>query len=633
MSKVGQLAVKLGYCTEEGLRRSLSEQTRLAQANGKKIHLLRVMVHLKVVTKEQAHDLQQRLSNNVPEKQSGSGIINTMSELSQRFTNIQFVDNALSNNQPYIEVSDKKKIIVVAQDDKGQLLIFHSDQKAYMNSLMKANEQVTRFWHETKGGRGTRPKLVPITQEVMDILASTLDETDAGDSSQQVKLFQDLIRKAVELKASDVHFFREEDVCHIRMRIYGAMRTYRDWGPDQAEAVLSAAFSTCKVGKSDTSWDPRIGQRVRIGVQYDKYTHIDGRYEHSPGDGDKFHACIRLQVNDIRDKYRVPRLTDLGYTKAQEKMLKAACRKQSGMVCFSGPTGSGKSTTMAAIIKWLYQGGDQNILTVESPVERDLPAFQAAVSDNEEAKANEFAEAVRSCLRRDPDVLMIGETRDKLSAEAVVSGVQTGHMLLTSIHAQSGIEIVERMASSALQVPRETIGSPSFISALVFQMLLPKLDDDSKIQLNQDNIYDYLDRDLVHRIMRVADITKANICIRGSSEAYPEGICGMTVCAEVITPDMKMREFFREMKLTEALTHWLKSGHHVEREKPLEERVIGFTAHDHAVKKMIEGMIDPRDVEDYFGLLSMQMVMEDGVFDEQEADELFDYQNQEPAHV
>lgn len=99
----------------------------------------------------------------------------------------------------------------------------------------------------------------------------------------------------------------------------------------------------------------------------------------------------------------------------------------------------------------------------------------------------------------------------------------------------------------------------------------------------------------------------------------------MTICAEVISPDFAMRSHFRKLELTEALQHWRASG--VTESKsggdPLVERVVGFTAQDHAIQKMIAGIIDPRDVEAYFGLMSMQGIMDDGQFEESEVGDLW----------
>jgi hypothetical protein len=99
----------------------------------------------------------------------------------------------------------------------------------------------------------------------------------------------------------------------------------------------------------------------------------------------------------------------------------------------------------------------------------------------------------------------------------------------------------------------------------------------------------------------------------------------MTICAEVISPDFQMRSHFRKLELTEALQHWRKSGAVESRtvNQPLLERVVGFSAQDHAVQKMMEGIIDPRDVESYFGLMSMQGILDDGVFEESEAQDVF----------
>lgn len=495
------------------------------------------------------------------------------------------------------------KHILVAENEKGDPFVLHTEsgKKSYINSFIKTQERLEKSYQDEK----VNPLHVLVSQNLIEIFLASMESKDEDDNQTDVEQrFEKILRDGYEAGASDIHFFRNEDNCMVRFRVYGNIRTYDEMPAASADKLISVGFSSFGQGGSNIFWKSEIKQRIRMRFTYSEHITVAGRYEHSPGDDGQYHACIRLMPDDRRERTKEIDFLKLGFTKAQARHLKSGASKASGLVCFSGPTGSGKSTTLAGLIKWLNRGDDIVILTVESPIERPLPAFQTSVSDDDDADPKEFADAIKSTLRRDPDVLMVGEIRDSYSSEAAVSGVQTGHMLLTSIHAQSAIEIVERMSSSALKVPSQTIGSPSFISTLVFQMLLPKLDEKTSIRLTNENIWDLVSEESAERILSVTpDLSAVNVCVRGYRPEYPEGISGMTICAEVLTPDQKIRSHFQKLELNEALLHWKKLGED-DSGKPLDERCVGLTALDHAFEKMKLGLIDPRDLEASFGLLT-----------------------------
>ena len=103
----------------------------------------------------------------------------------------------------------------------------------------------------------------------------------------------------------------------------------------------------------------------------------------------------------------------------------------------------------------------------------------------------------------------------------------------------------------------------------------------------------------------MGDLNQVEIYVRGKSPENPEGVAGMTICAEVVAPTEEMRKLFRNMELSEAMNAWLEEGQKMNAGKPLDERVMGLRASSHAIGKMLEGRIDPRDVEAYFGHLDL----------------------------
>jgi len=594
---LGAILVDQGAVSEETITKALTFQ-RKKQKEGVNAQLGDILRHSGKISRKQ---LDQALRNQKAQK-AGTVEIKSKYELELELGRT-FYKATDSQNNRFVEAGSAKQILV-AEDESGKPYILHTVQgkKSHINAFLKTQSKVEKSFQDS----AQKPGHILVTQNLIEIFLASQTETEEAEEDQTdaEERFETILRDGFEAGASDIHFFRNEDNCMVRFRIYGNIRTYDEMPALSADRLISVGFSSFGQGGNNIYWKKETKQRIRMRFVYSENITVAGRYEHSPGDDGQYHSCIRLMPDDRRERTKEIDFQKLGFTKAQTRLLKSASSKASGLVCFAGPTGSGKSTTMAGLVKWLNRNDDTVILTVESPIERPLPAFQTSVSDDDKADSKEFADAIKSTLRRDPDLLMVGEVRDSYSAEAAVSGVQTGHMLLTSIHAQSAIEIVERMSSSALKIPTQTIGSPSFISALVFQMLLPKLDEQSRIRLTTSNIAEHLDAEEADRVMQVVpNLDEMNVCVRGSRPEYPEGIAGMTICAEVMSPTQAMRSHFQKLELNEALQSWRKAAEK-DRGKPLDERCAGLAALDHGFEKMKLGIIDPRDLEAYFGLLS-----------------------------
>jgi general secretion pathway protein E len=602
---LGEILVDQGLITKDTLRLGLAHQKQLNKTSTKQYSLGDLLVHNKKITQEQllAALATQRSKQHVE--------FRAKNELEEIYGVLSYQRAPAGDSERFVESEYEANILVAESQDEGRLfiLVTRKFQETMFNTVLLVRARARKAYTEDDG---TAPNIITLnaTKDVLTLYrhdSTVLPEANEANDKTDLELeFENLVKKAYESKAVDLHFFRRVDNCRVRLRVWGAMRDHEDWEPKKADDILSVGFSSFGKGGLYSHWKSDEGQRLRMQIVYSQYITLDCRYEHAPGDDGAYHACIRILANDRRDIRKLINFRHLGFTSAQTRAMEAAASGASGMVILAGPTGSGKSTTLAGIVKYINRNDDVNILTVESPIERELPAFQTAVSDDDGADPKEFARAIKSTLRRDPDVLMVGEIRDDMSASAAATGVQTGHTLLTTVHAQSGIEIVERLSSPALALPSQTIGSPSFLAILIFQMLLPVLDDATKIKLTSSNIDKYLAIDVKSRLLSlVPNIDTANIYVRGKSSAAPEGVSGMTICAEVVVPDETMRRMFRKMQLAEALEHWMELGRIENEGLPLDDRIIGLRASSHAVGKMLQGMIDPRDIEVAFGHINL----------------------------
>lgn len=623
VAPLGEELVRRGICTQASVDRALTLQ-KAERDKGNKIALGRILVKIGAT--------DERTINQVVEQQRAKSVkpINSTEELHSRFGEITVHDTAFDGTELVTNGAREHIVVGLSEDQKPVIFLSTESRNEHVSDIKKTIALVKKAFPKSQYNHEHITPPVKVSAGMIEIIRDSKTQVSRSDKdfTDAERAFRRIIFDAYERDTSDIHFYRMQGRCTVKYRIHGSIRQVEEMSAENADTIISVGFDSLGEGGTQTGWDKKKAQRRRIRMPVNEHVTLDLRYEHQPGDNGSYHCVIRLLANDQREINTVKKLTSLGFSAKQEKLVKGALMRSSGATLIAGPTGSGKSTTIGQLIKWMYKAndGDINILTVEAPIERELPAFQASVSDDDEAGEKEYAQAIKGTLRRDPDFLMVGEIRDPHSAAAVVNGVQSGHPLISTVHAQSAIEIVERMAGPGMKVPPQTLGSPSFISALIYQMLLPQLDDHTKIELRSaEQMEKYLDKDLVHRLMQVAEnLDEATICVRNrESVDNPEGTSGMTVCAEVIIPDEVMLKHFRNLEIAEARRHWRNQGKRSRQNRDLDNQVVGMSAQDHAIQKMLRGMIDPRDVEAYFGFLTMQSIMDDGIIEEDEAQDLF----------
>lgn len=273
-----------------------------------------------------------------------------------------------------------------------------------------------------------------------------------------VKLLNKIIEEALSLKASDVHLETKSNTFEIRYRIDGLLKKYYELPANIAAAVISRI-------KIISGMDITIRYLPQDGkLEYNfQGTDFDIRSSVIPTiHGEK--AVLRLLLRN-KDLLKVE---NLNFSEYNKKRFKKIINYRSGIILISGPTGSGKTTTLFALLNRL-SSEKANIVTVENPVEYQLDALnQIEVNP---AQGLNFAEILRFILRQDPDIIMIGEVRDKETAEIAVRAAVTGHLVLTTIHTTDSVSAVVRLLDMGI----EPFLLSSTINAVVAQRLLRKL--------------------------------------------------------------------------------------------------------------------------------------------------------------
>lgn len=348
-------------------------------------------------------------------------------------------------------------------------------------------------------------RLMQAIPEVEDLL-----ETD--DDAPVIRMINALITQAVRDAASDIHLEAYETRSVVRYRVDGTLRTI----VSPRRALHNAMISRIKIMAGLDIAEKRLPQDGRIAILIGGKA-VDVRVSTLPtGHGER--AVLRLL-----DK-TAGRLTleHLGMASDVMRQLDALIHRPHGIVLVTGPTGSGKSTTLYAALSRLDTGAS-NILTVEDPIEYDLPGIgQTQVNPRINLS---FARALRAILRQDPDIIMIGEIRDLETAQIAVQAALTGHLVLATLHTNDAVSSITRLTDMGI----EPFLLASTLQGVLAQRLFRKLCPGCKVQ-QADSTFEpsangcircgntgYLGRSGIHELL-VIDETLRNMIHDAVSE-------------------------------------------------------------------------------------------------------------------
>ena len=281
---------------------------------------------------------------------------------------------------------------------------------------------------------------------------------DLASGAPVVRALNDLVEKAVEMRASDIHVEPFSTGLVVRLRIDGLLRQV----PPPAGILPQALVSRIKIIAGLNIAERRLPQdgaaRVRAGR-----TDIDMRVAIMPTQHGES-AVLRILPKDRSQL--VP--TRLGLSERDDTTLRRLIKLPYGMIVLTGPTGSGKTTTLATMLSMLNVP-ERKILTIEDPVEYEIPGINQ--SQIKPAIGLTFATALRSFVRQDPDVIMVGEIRDSETAHVAVHAALTGHLVLTTLHTETAAAAVPRL----LDLGVEGYLLRSTLRAVIGQRLLRQL--------------------------------------------------------------------------------------------------------------------------------------------------------------
>ncbi len=288
-----------------------------------------------------------------------------------------------------------------------------------------------------------------------------MNEVGQGGTSEidPVKVLNELFDEAYLLRASDIHFEPLPEAMQIRLRVDGHLQIYYQQF-NQADGL--SLMSRLKVLAGLDIAEQRMPQDGNL-THY--LTEVDNSFDVRVATlptrfGER--ATLRLLGSDSS----VLRLSQIGFSTANLQRFQETIRRPFGMVLVTGPTGSGKSTTLYAALQEIAKD-DVNVMTAEDPVEYVMPG----ISQVHVSSKVSFSSALRSFLRHDPDVIMVGEIRDGETANIAMKAAMTGHLVFSTVHTNSAISTISRLAD--MGVERFMIGST--LIAVIAQRLVRRL--------------------------------------------------------------------------------------------------------------------------------------------------------------
>ena len=443
------------------------------------------------------------------------------------------------------------------------------------------------------------------TLEVMrDIVRNAGRVHQASGRGEPLRLFNAWIERAVRAGATDVHVDVRGNVAQVRVRIDGRLETLPDGGDGlypRTDAIdaLAAGYNNTRQGNNVSQYteDRFVACMVSLNLPglsgHLRYQSFKGRT------GPK--AVIRI----LRAGGDNPiTFESAGYAPSQLRLLREAARSGKGIVLIAGVTGSGKSTSLKCLIETLPGLPSKAVYTVEDPIEYEIRGTHQieVLRDlaDEELTAARYADAMRALLRGDPDAVMVGEIRDRLTALFALQISETGHLAMGTVHAHLLSTIVPRLTNEQVGVSRQALTGPNILNLLVYQALVPRL---CPVCADPTLVAAALDpevAELVDLLVRKYRVPVQRLRWQhpgGCPDCQGRGTRGKTLVAEMLRPDRAWLRHVREGDDDAALMHFRSFS---DRDFCSAD-MTGKTVFEHALWKALQGEIDVRHCEEFDG--------------------------------
>jgi type IV pilus assembly protein PilB len=443
--QLGQILIELGYITPEQLDQALEEHRRTPKSLG------RVLIDMGMIKEG---DLVRALAEQV-----GLEFVD-LAEYPIDPTATTLLPDALARRYRAIPIGERDGKLLVAMSDPANVYALDDIRTITNRDVQPLVATAADVEHAIQKFAGMDGQVEALASAAADQIEGDEEHLEAAlEEAPIVKLVNAIMTQAVGDRASDVHIEPMERNVRIRFRVDGVLHEPMPPAPKNIQGGL---ISRLKVMADLNIAEKRIPQDGRISMKVGGKA-LDLRVATLPT---VYGEKVVIRILDKSNALLA--LEELGFLEDAYRRFSVSFKKPYGAILVTGPTGSGKSTTMYSTLNILNEES-KNIITVEDPVEYRLNGVNQ-IQVNPKAGLT-FASALRSILRADPDIILIGEVRDKDTATIAIEAALTGHLVLTSLHTNDAPSAITRLT----EMDVETFLVASAIDAVVAQRLARKL--------------------------------------------------------------------------------------------------------------------------------------------------------------
>lgn len=448
--KLGELLVEKGLVSKDQIEIALREQR---ENKGEHMMLGAILVQLGFITESSLGDVLSETSGIKNVDLNSSALDPKLIDMVPKDVALRCKAIPMSQNEDEVIVAMSDVYNIIALDEIRKFFprqrkitpayASESDILEVIDQYYQYEMSIDGILKEIETGIGEKKKL---------------SGEDTGYVNPTVRLVDAFLVDAVKIGASDLHFEPDESFVRVRYRIDGKLRQVRSFHKEywSAIAVRVKIISNMNIAESRHPQDGRINLNV-LGRE------VDFRVATHPT---VYGENIVMRVLDKRSSL-VP-LDKLGFTEENETLMKKLLKRPEGIVIVTGPTGSGKTTTLYSVLNYINTI-EKNIMTLEDPVEYQLSLIRQS---NVRADAGmSFTDGIKSMMRQDPDIIFIGEVRDAVTANMALRAAMTGHQVYTTLHTNDAIGAIPRLVD--IGVPNTIL--PGALICIIAQRLARRL--------------------------------------------------------------------------------------------------------------------------------------------------------------
>ncbi len=552
--RIGEIMIELGLITPGRLEDAIAEGKRTG------IRLGNVLVEKGYVTEE---DISKALSEQfgIPYVLLENLIINP--EM------IKLIPEVIARKHKVIPVSVEDDKLIVATFDPLNVFAMDDIRKASnmeVSPVVCSENSIQKAIDQQYSVKGDIDEIVrKLDTSEFDLMGDEEDvpevlEKIAGETPI-IKLVNMILFQAIRDRASDIHIEPQADILRVRMRIDGMLHEVSQF-PRKLHPAITSRIKI--LGDLDIA-EKRISQDGRFQIQVGN-SEVDIRLSTLPTvHGEKSVMRILDKSAMLLD------IDDLGMADVSKTAILKMVQKPFGMILITGPTGSGKTTTVYTVLNKI-NSLTKNIVTVEDPVEYQLGIINQ-VQVNPKVGVT-FADSLRTILRQDPDIIMIGEVRDKETAEIAINAALTGHLVISTLHTNDAAGTISRL----LDMEIEPFLISSSIICVIGQRLVRKICPNCKVLYTPD---EYLLKEIGIKVDKLPELYKGEGCKNCRGTGY-KGRVG--IYEVLLINDATRHEILKKSDSVTIRNTAIQSGFLTLRDDGIEKVLAGITSIEEVIQ-------------------------------------------------